>query len=332
VRLAVISEPGVVEIGRTPDHKVSPGHLLIETHVSGISSGTELMVLDGRLPNIARGFVRYPLVPGYENVGQVVSVGAGVTGFEEGDWVCSEGSPNLPGLQSCWGGHCEQVMAPAKEVFPLPKQISPEHGIFMVLTAVALHGVQRARIGVGDTVVVFGAGVVGLLAAQIARVAGADRVITIDRLTSRIELAKELGTDDTLLVQREGSQARAEVCREVMQMTQNRGADVVIEAAGSPGALDLALRLARGRGTVSVVGAHFEPDYPLDNALMFERELTLRFTIGDPVRDRERLLGLMAAGRLEPAQIITHRLPLEAAPEAYRLFDSREATKVVLTP
>jgi threonine dehydrogenase-like Zn-dependent dehydrogenase len=65
---------------------------------------------------------------------------------------------------------------------------------------------------------------------------------------------------------------------------------------------------------------------------MFERELTLRFTIGDPVRDRERLLGLMAAGRLEPAQIITHRLPLEAAPEAYRLFDSREATKVVLTP
>ena len=81
-----------------------------------------------------------------------------------------------------------------------------------------------------------------------------------------------------------------------------------------------------------VVGAHFEPDYPLDNGLMFERELTLRFTIGDPVRDRERLLGLMATGRLEPAQIITHRLPLEAATEAYRLFDSREATKVVLTP
>ena len=106
----------------------------------------------------------------------------------------------------------------------------------------------------------------------------------------------------------------------------------MIEAAGSAGALDLALHLARGRGTVSVVGAHFEADYPLDNALMFERELTLRFTIGDPAKDRERLLGLIASHRLEPAQIITHRLPLEAAPEAYRLFDSREATKVVLTP
>ena len=104
------------------------------------------------------------------------------------------------------------------------------------------------------------------------------------------------------------------------------------KAAGSPGALDLALRQTRGRGIISVVGAHFEPDYPLDNARMFERELTLRFTIGDPARDRERLLSLMATRGLEPAQIITHRLPLEAAPEAYRLFDSREATKVVLTP
>jgi len=65
---------------------------------------------------------------------------------------------------------------------------------------------------------------------------------------------------------------------------------------------------------------------------MFERELTLRFTIGDPAHDRERLLGLMASGRLEPAQIITHRLPLDAAADAYRLFDSREATKVVLIP
>ncbi len=118
----------------------------------------------------------------------------------------------------------------------------------------------------------------------------------------------------------------------VAEASDGLGADVVIEAAGSPGALDLALRLARGRGTISVVGAHFEPDYPLDSARMFERELTLRFTIGDPAHDRERLLGLIASGRLEPAQIITHRLPLDAAADAYRLFDSREATKVVLIP
>ena len=88
---------------------------------------------------------------------------------------------------------------------------------------------------------------------------------------------------------------------------------------------------AFGRGVVSVVGAHFEPDYPLDNALMFERELTLRFTIGDPAADGDRLLSLVASGRLDPTAIVTHRLPLADAAEAYRLFDEREATKVVLS-
>ena len=79
-------------------------------------------------------------------------------------------------------------------------------------------------------------------------------------------------------------------------------------------------------------GALFEPDYPLDNALMFERELTLRFTIGDPTRDGEQLLDRLAAGDLRPAGVITHRLPLADAAKAYRLFDAREATKVVLSP
>ena len=106
---------------------------------------------------------------------------------------------------------------------------------------------------------------------------------------------------------------------------------MVIEAAGSPGALDASLRLARGRGTISVVGAHFEPDYPLNNALMFEHELTLRFTIGDPSLDGVGLLGRVADRTLDPTPVITHRMPLADAAEGYRLFDAREATKVVLT-
>ena len=118
----------------------------------------------------------------------------------------------------------------------------------------------------------------------------------------------------------------------VAAATDGLGADVVIEAAGSPGGLDASLRLARGRGVVSVVGAHFEPDYPLDNALMFERELTLRFSIGDPTADAGMLLEKLAVGELDPTPVITHRMPLADAAEAYRLFDSREATKVVLSP
>jgi threonine dehydrogenase-like Zn-dependent dehydrogenase len=148
-------------------------------------------------------------------------------------------------------------------------------------------------------------------------------VIAVDGIAARRDLAERLGADPA-----EPGGAEAAVAA----ATDGLGADVVVEAAGVPAALDASLRLARGRGIVSVVGAHFEPDYPLDNALMFERELTLRFTIGDPTEDAGQLLERVASGDFRPANVITHRLPLAEAADAYRLFDFREATKVVLSP
>jgi threonine dehydrogenase-like Zn-dependent dehydrogenase len=151
----------------------------------------------------------------------------------------------------------------------------------------------------------------------------AGKVLAVDGVPERRRLAEALGAEAV------DPERAADV---VVEATAGQGADVVIEAAGSPGGLDASLRLARGRGVVSVVGAHFEPDYPLDNALMFERELTLRFSIGDPTADAGPLLERMARGELDPTSVITHRMPLSDAAEAYRLFDSREATKVVLRP
>jgi alcohol dehydrogenase len=151
----------------------------------------------------------------------------------------------------------------------------------------------------------------------------AGRLIALDGVHARRQLAARLSA------QAVEPELAADA---VAEATGGLGADVVVEAAGSPGGLDAALRLARGRGTVSVVGAHFEPDYPLDNALMFERELTLRFSIGDPTADAGLLLEKLARGELDPTPVVTHRLPLAEATEAYRLFDSREATKVVMTP
>jgi threonine dehydrogenase-like Zn-dependent dehydrogenase len=105
----------------------------------------------------------------------------------------------------------------------------------------------------------------------------------------------------------------------------------VIEASGAPAALTAALDLVRPQGVVSVVGAHFEPDFPLNNALMLEKEITLAFAIGNPGRDRERLLAMIEEGALKPSAVITDVMSLDDASEAYRAFDAREATKVVLT-
>jgi threonine dehydrogenase-like Zn-dependent dehydrogenase len=126
--------------------------------------------------------------------------------------------------------------------------------------------------------------------------------------------------------------APEEAAAAVASASGGMGADVVIEAAGALPALDASLELVRPQGTVSVIGAHFEPDYPLNNLLMFEKEITLRFTIGDPTRDRERLLASIEAGAMKPSGVITHRMPLAEAADAYRLFDAREAVKVVLSP
>jgi 2-desacetyl-2-hydroxyethyl bacteriochlorophyllide A dehydrogenase len=236
-------------------------------------------------------------------------------------------------------------MAPAKEVFRLPKQLSPEHGVFMVLTAVALHGVQRARVGLGDTVVVFGAGVVGLLAAQIARIAGAERVITVDRLDSRVQLAKQLGSDDVLVVRREDSQALEQVCRELMQMTQNRGADVVMEATGSPRVASAAVTACRERGRFLLLGMYPQP-VTFDCWDLYSRELDIHSSRGagpkldiprgsDPWtwrRTYEHALQLIASGRVCVDRLITHRLPAESIAEGYRLLrnEPEHALKVVL--
>jgi threonine dehydrogenase-like Zn-dependent dehydrogenase len=223
------------------------------------------------------------------------------------------------------GGQAEYVRVPHADraLRPLPDEVLDEEAVFLAdILPTGYGAVARAGVTTGDTIVVVGCGPVGLMAILCAVDAGA-RVLAVDGVAARRQLAASLGAEPVEPEQAAGTVAAA---------TDGLGADVVIEAAGTPGALDASLRLAPGRGTVSVVGAHFEPDYPLDNALMFERELTLRFSIGDPTQDGSLLLDFVASRRLDPARTITHRLPLAAAAEAYRLFDSREATKVVLAP
>ncbi len=223
------------------------------------------------------------------------------------------------------GGQAELVRVPHADraLRPLPDEVTDEAAVFLAdILPTGYGAVVRGGVADGDTVVVVGCGPVGLMAVLCAvNVAG--RLIAVDGVLDRRELAERLGAETVTPEQAADFVAEA---------TGGLGADVVIEAAGSQAGLDAALRLARGRGTVSVVGAHFEPDFPLDNGLMFERELTLRFSIGDPTQHGGLLLDRLATGSLDPTPVVTHRLPLADAAEAYRLFDTREATKVVLTP
>ena len=343
MKAVVLRAPGDVGVDDVPDPSIlDPGDAIVAVSATAIC-GADLFPFHGMTPGFEAGTVL-----GHEFAGEVVEIGADVRKVRPGQRVvntsmisdgtcpaCRAGrvtqctGRSLFGYSGVYprldGGQAELVRVPRadRSLLPLPDEVSDEAAVFLAdILPTGYGAVVRGGVQEGDTVVVVGCGPVGLMAVLCA--AGiAGRLLAVDGVPARLALAESLGAEAV-----EPARA-AEV---VAEATGGTGADVVIEAAGSPGGLDAALKLARGRGVVSVVGAHFEPDYPLDNALMFERELTLRFSIGDPTADGALLLGRLAAGELDTSRVITHRLPLAEAAEAYRLFDSREATKVVLRP
>ena len=342
MKAVVLRAPGVVAVEEVADPTIlEPGDAIVAVHATAIC-GADLFPFHGLTPGFEAGTVL-----GHEFAGEVVEVGPAVQRIRPGQRVvnasmisdgtcpsCRAGrvtqckSRSLFGYSGVYprldGGQAELVRVPQADraLRALPDEVSDEAAVFLAdILPTGFAAVARGGVSAGDTVVVVGCGPVGLMAVLCAAgVAG--RVIAVDGVAARRELAERLGAE---------AAAPEEAAAVVAAATGGLGADVVIEAAGSAGGLDVSLKLARGRGVVSVVGAHFEPDYPLDNALMFERELTLRFSIGDPTADGGLLLSRLSSGELDPGAIVTHRMPLADAVEAYRLFDSREATKVVLS-
>ncbi len=345
MRAVVLAGVGDVRLEEVPDARVlEPTDALVAVRAAAIC-GADLFPLHGLTPGFENGTIL-----GHEFAGVVVDRGDAVTTVEVGRRVtntsmvadgtcpaCRAGRSTqctgraLFGYSGVYprldGGQAELVRVPHADrvLAPLPDEVSDDAAVFLADNLPTAYDAVVTRGGVreGDFVCVVGLGAVGLMSVMCAVDAGA-RVLAVDSVEARRATAVRLGAETV---------APEDALEAVAARSDGLGgADVVVEAAGSPGALDAALRLARGRGTVSVVGAHFEPDFPLDNHLMFERELTLRFSIGDAAGHRDTLLELIAAGRLDPASVVSHRMPLADAAEAYRLFDAREATKVVLAP
>jgi threonine dehydrogenase-like Zn-dependent dehydrogenase len=335
--------PEDVRVDDVPEPELAePGDAIVRVTATAIC-GADLFPYHGMTPGFESGTVL-----GHEFVGVVEGVTDGVTAVSEGQRVvntsmisdgtcahCRAGrvtqceSRAMFGYSGVYprleGGQAELVRIPNadRSLFAVPDDVSDDDAVFVAdILPTGYAGVRRGEVAVGDVVVVLGAGPVGLMAVMSA-VGAARELIAVDGVPARRALAEQLGAHAV---------TPDEAVAAVASASGGMGADVVIEAAGALPALDASLELVRPQGTVSVIGAHFEPDYPLNNLLMFEKEITLRFTIGDPTRDRERLLASIQAGAMKPSGVITHRMTLAEAEEAYRLFDAREAVKVVLSP
>ncbi|MGH7777970.1 MAG: zinc-binding dehydrogenase [Candidatus Dormibacterales bacterium] len=345
MRALVFKDPGRVELSEVPRPALQePSDAVLRVTTAGLC-GTDLHLLRREMP------MQDGEVLGHEFVGVVEEAGPAVRRFRPGDravacmfascgacYYCLKGwAVQCEHLQQfgcgSWtrspgGGQAEMVRVPFADrtLEPVPDSLADEEAIFVGdILATAMFGAERAQIAPGDSVAVIGAGPVGLLAVQCARLLGPARVYAVDMVDARLELARELGAIPVDARLRHPVEAlKAE--------TKDRGVDASIECVGTPAAVETAVDCVRAGGTVSAVGypSVVSADFPYMMAWL--KDLTFRAGFCNVRPYMRPLLDLVEARRLEPARIVSHRMALDEGPEAYRLFEEKEAVKVLLCP
>jgi len=306
--------------------ETGPDEVRVRATLSAISHGTEMLVYRGEvdadlaldLPTLAGGY-GFPLKYGYASVGHAVSVGRDVRTVHEGD------------LLFALHPHQDEYVIRETLVRPLPRSV-PEQGVFLANLETAINVVLDAKPRLGENVVVFGQGVVGLLVTQLLRHSGA-RVLAVEPSALRRSFAERCGAEAAIAPSDAAS---------LRTLTGGRGADIAIDASGSPDALQQAIDCVAPEGTVVVCSWYGEKPVPLELGGSFHRGRVrlVSSQVGRidpslaPRWDRERRLALATdlLGELILAELITHRIPFARAAEAYALLDSRgaETVQVVL--
>jgi len=287
---------------------------------------------------------------GHEAVGEVVETGAGVHRLKVGDKVMISAAVGCGACASCLAGnviHCannaagcyglssrlqgcqaEAVRVPAADFNAalIPEGITADQALMMTDSlATAWFGARNADISMGKTVAVVGLGPIGLMAVESAFVMGAARVYAIDIVPERRALAAGLGAI---------ALDAADAVDIIRDATGGRMVESVIEAVGHGQTIDLALRLAARRGTVSVIGVNQDRKFAFPMARAFAGGLTFRIGTCSVPEEWPALIPLIQSGRLRPERYISHVLPLTDGEEAYAIFDGRKdgALKMVLAP
>lgn len=328
--------PYSVELTDEEEAPLETGQVRVRTLFSGISAGTELSAYRGTNPYLnkrwdadrrlfvadpSHAHLQYPVVGwGYEESGEVVEVGADVHDLPLGTLVYGS-----------WGHRSSAVLdaASARERV-LPQRLDPIMGIFSHIGATALNGVLDASIRLGETVAVFGLGVVGQLVAQMARLSGAE-VIGVDLVPERLEMARRLGAP---IVLNAGAGSAAE---RIKDLTADRGADVCIEASGSYAALQEAVRACAYSSRVVALGFYQGEGRPLflGEEMHHNRISIVTSQIGglapelqhrwDRLRLVRTVMRLAAEGTLQLSPLITQIRPAAEAAELFRLVSEHPA-------
>lgn len=322
----------------------APDQALVRVTTSAVC-GSDLHLYHGRIP------VQPGAGLGHEFAGVVEEVGDGVSRVKPGDRVvacfftwcghcfyCRRGwysqceSKGVfgygHGFGNLGGAQAEFVVVPLADhtLEPIPDGVSDEAALFVGdILATGFFGADRAGIQPGDSVAVIGAGPVGLMAVMSAQLFGPAQVFAVDMVDARLEEAQDLGATPI-------NAGAGNAAEEIKRLTGGYGADRAIEAVGLSATIETALHCVRAGGSVSVVGVPdtMEGDFPYMR--VWWNDISYTGGVCNVPAYMRPLLDLIAAGKLDPTRVVSHRMKLDEGAEAYRMFAAREATKILLAP
>jgi L-iditol 2-dehydrogenase len=339
----LLSSYNHLEIADFPAPQPGPGEVLVRVAACGIC-GSDVHGYDGssgrRIP---------PIVMGHEAAGTVAAVGSDVKGYAAGDRVtfdstvycgacawCQRGDVNLCDNRQVIGVSCgdyrrhgafaEYVAVPQRILYHLPDNLSFEEAAMLEATSVALHAVRVSAIKGGETALVIGAGMIGLLTLQAAKALGCARVFVADVDVTRLHLASQMGADAIL----HGS--GNELANGVLMLTEGRGVDLAYEAVGRSETVNGAIDCTRKGGTVTLIG-NIQPEVTLPLQKVVTRQLRLQGSCAS-AGEYPQAIELIAAGKIKVAPLITAVATLEEGPRWFERLHAREPNlmKVILTP
>ena len=343
MKALLLSQYRQLEIADLPTPTPGSDEVLVQVAACGIC-GSDVHGYDGssgrRIP---------PIVMGHEAAGLVSSTGSAVTKFAVGDRVtfdstvfcaacdyCRRGEINLCDNRKVLGVSCgdysragafaEYVLVPQHIVHRLPASMSYPEAAMLEAVSVALHAVSLSKIVPGQTALVLGGGMIGLLTMQALRVAGCSRVFVADVDSTRLQLASDLGASATFLA------SGAELASQITQRTGGRGVDVAVEAVGITETVRTAVDCVRKGGTVTLVG-NIAPEVTLPLQKVVTRQIRMQGSCAS-AGEYPQAIALVASGQIQVKSLITAVAPLADGPGWFERLYAREPNlmKVVLTP
>jgi L-iditol 2-dehydrogenase len=343
MKALLLSEYNQLDIADLPAPVPGVDEILVRVAACGIC-GSDVHGYDGtsgrRIP---------PIVMGHEAAGVVEAAGSGVTKFKPGDRVtfdstvycgqcefCLQGDINLCNNRQVIGVSCgdfrragafaEYVVVPQRITYHLPEELEFQEAAMLEAVSVALHAVRVSEMKGGETALVIGAGMIGLLTLQAAKAAGASQVLIADIDRSRLERAEKLGADATLLL------SGTELVEEILRRTGGRGVDLVLEAVGRDETIAASIASVRKGGTVTLIG-NISPQVKIPLQVVVSRQIRLQGSCASSGEYPEAM-ELLANGKIKVKSLITAVAPLSDGPRWFARLHAGEPNlmKVVLDP